>query len=124
MVTDTILAFVTEEAAQLATKAGWIDIVKDTVLIGEKVVRDVDGNTYTDLSGYSDDFIATLEICGKKQGETVFSEGLSKLLSQIVKAWGVEDWYFSKPNDKYMTHMMGYTIMELPPDWIPPYLRE
>ena len=124
MINDTILAFSSEEAAQVATKAGWVDIVKDTVLIGEKTVRDDAGNVYTDLSIYSDAFIATLEICAKKYGVTVFSEGLSKLLSEIIKAWKVEQWFFSKPADKYMGHMTGYTIMELPQDWIPPYLRE
>lgn len=124
MSTETILAFSMEEEAQTATKVGWIDIVKDTVSIGEKIVRDAAGNTYTDLTEYSDDFIATLEICGKKQGETVFSEGLSTKYSEIAKAWDVEQWFFSKPADKYMTHMAGYTVMELPPDWIPPYLRE
>jgi len=115
-----ILVFDTLDKALENAKKCWVSIVKDTVLKGVETVRDDAENTYDNLSGYSDDFTASLKICGKRKGEVEFDKNLTLLYSSINKAHEEDKWYFRKPPDEYITGLIDYVIMDLPESWIPP----
>ena len=114
------LVFDSLEKARINAKRCWVSIVKNTISKNIETVRDVEGDIYENLSGYSDDFIANLEICGRRKGKVEFDQNLTLLYSSIDKAHEEEKWYFRKPQDKYMSGLTDYVVMDLPESWIPP----
>jgi len=116
----SILSFNTENEALDAAKQAWIDIVKDAVNKGSMVING--GNPHTDLSLLSDDQIADLKICGKKNETVEMSEGQTLRYATVRKAYNVDKWYFAKPDDQFLTNITGYTIQSLPDSWLPPPL--
>lgn len=110
----------TPEKARENAKKCWVLIVKDTISKGTETVRDAKGDVYKNLISRDDDFVANLEICGRRKGEVEFDKNLTLLYSSIDKAHGEDKWFFRKPADKYMVGFTDYIVMDLPESWIPP----
>lgn len=113
-----VLAFDLEASAVFAVKKIWVNMIRNAVEEG-KIVRN-GGHIYTDLSGLSEDFIATLKVCGERKEELSWVDGWTVRFYWIQKAYQIEKWWVAKPDDKFLIDVVGYTEQELPPEWIKP----
>ncbi len=113
-----ILSFNTEIDAQIAVKKIWVETVRDALTESLPVW---DGEQFvTDVSGYSEDQIAALTVCGKVEADVQVIDGLTYRYDLIEKSVISDNWFFQKCGDKYLSFISDYTIMELPASWVPP----
>lgn len=113
-----ILSFNTINEAQTAAKQIWINIIKDAVSQGETVRNG--GIPHVDLSGFDDDYIYTLQICGTINTQTEFNKGLTNKYAQVRKAWNLNKWYIPTAVTQYLVNVIGYTEQSLPDSWHEP----
>jgi hypothetical protein len=111
-----ILVFDSEAQAIAAAKKIYAEKVKDALAEG-KAIRNGGGIFITDLTGWTDEQIAELKICGTKAGEVVFENGLTTQYATVEKSLIAEKWYFPLCDAKYLEFISDYEIMELPDDW-------
>ncbi len=113
-----ILVFDALIDAQVAIKKIWVETVRDAVTDGLPVRNG--GELVTDLTGWTDNQIAALMICGKLETEIEMLDGLTLRYDLIEKSISVEKWFFQKCAEKYLPFLTNYEILELPADWVPP----
>jgi len=111
-----IIVFDSESAAIAAVRKIYVEKVKDALLEG-KTIRNGGGTVITDLTGWTDEEIVGLKICGIKKGTVIFEQGLTTEYATVNKSLIEEKWYFPLCDEKYLEFISDYEIMELPDDW-------
>ena len=111
------LTFTIEAEAITAEKQIFINKIKDLAQQDQDLVGD--GTThYGDLSGMTDDQIAALKIYDKRAGIT-YPEKTGTLTYAVVrKITDVDKWFFQKPDNAFMTDVVGSTEEEFDPEWL------
>ena len=110
-----IIVFDSESAALAAVRKIYVEKVRDALADGKSIRNG--GDFVTDLTGWMDDEIVELKICGHQAGEVVFNHGLTEDYAQVQKSPISEQWFFPLCDDKYLEFISDHTIMELPEDW-------
>jgi len=111
----SIIVYSTEEGARNAVKKIFVEKVRDA-LDADIAIRNGNGFV-TDISGWTDDEISVLKICGKRKDMVEFDKGLTTEYASIQKSEVSEHWFFPVPEAEYLQYITGYTIIDMPENW-------
>ena len=115
----------TEEDAQTLETAAWVASVKKAVHNGG-TAKNAEGGLITDLTGYTDEQIATFKIAGKLEGliivngDTIRFAVVNQAYEQEPPKWYLFAYKMQELEAAGYLSLVGYPISDLPDDWLPP----
>lgn len=111
------LVFDVEQKMEVAIDKIWVLIVKDRARQGDNMVGDYTTH-YTDLSNLTDSVIAKLKTYGTKNGTVNRENGATENWDEGKKIYQQDRWYIKKPDDAFMTDVVGYNLEDFNDNWV------